>query len=74
MARRFNIKEVEPYIGDGREFLVWKGTVPEYMAFRVSLGSDDKPRCGKCSGALTAMLASCPHAMAVKRFVAKEQP
>jgi hypothetical protein len=57
-----------------REFYVHIGTVPAYAAKQVWVGTDGIPRCVSCSGPLTAMLASCRHAKAVKRFLAREQP
>ena len=55
-----------------REFYVHKGTVPVYMATSVWVSSDGVPRCTSCSGPLKAMLASCSHAKAVKRFLARK--
>lgn len=66
MASRWTVTQMSD-IGGIREFRVHKGTVPVYMANRVWVSADNVPRCVSCSGPLTAMLASCAHALAVKR-------
>ena len=56
-----------------KDYYVWRGTVPVYCAFIVSVSSGDGiPRCNKCSGPLVAMSASCRHARAVKRSLKAE--
>lgn len=56
-----------------RDFIVQENGQPDYERAGVWVGQSDIPRCASCSGMLTAMLASCPHAKAVKRFLAKEK-
>lgn len=54
-TRVFNVVEVRAIAGPGRAVNVWLS---------------DRPRCTDCSGPLKAMLSSCPHANAVRRYVA----
>lgn len=70
MAVRYSIAEKAAF-GVEREFYVHKGTRPVYGTPIVEI-SGGVPRCRSCSGPLTAMLASCSHAKAVKRFLISE--
>lgn len=56
-----------------RDFRVQENDQPDYECAGVWVGRSDIPRCASCSGRLTAMLASCPHTNAVKRFLKHEQ-
>lgn len=55
-----------------RDFRVQENDQPDYECAGVWVSTGDVPRCTSCQGRLTAMLAGCPHAKAVKRYLAKE--
>jgi hypothetical protein len=44
----------------------------EWTGFDVWIQPDGSGNCTDCSGPLQAMLSSCPHVAAVKRFIARE--
>lgn len=67
MAERYSITPKQGY--GSRSFYVHKGTRPVFGTPVVWVGDDNVPRCTNCSGPLRAMLTSCPHARAVKRFL-----
>lgn len=73
MARRYEIKlELDK---DGiRTFSVGFPDQPDYERVGVWVGKGDVPRCTQCSGLLAAMMASCKHAQAVKRYLASVAP
>jgi hypothetical protein len=54
-----------------KEFLVGTAGQPDHARVGVWVGREGIPRCVDCQGRLTAMLAGCPHARAVKRYLAK---
>jgi hypothetical protein len=56
-----------------REFLVGTAGQPDYERVGVWVGRSGTPRCVECQGRLTAMLTSCPHALAVKRYLAMKR-
>lgn len=62
----------EEFTKDGiTQFRVSLPNQATWQAVGVWVGSDDTPRCVECSGRLVAMLANCPHARAVKRYIAR---
>lgn len=67
--RRYEIRETLDKDGI-REFLVGYPDQPDYERVGVWVSADGTARCVDCQGRLTAMLASCPHARAVKRYLA----
>lgn len=70
MARRYEIRQTLDRDGI-REFLVGYAGQPDYERVGVWVGSDGTARCVDCQGRLTAMLASCSHARAVRRYLQK---
>lgn len=66
-GRKFVVRQITDRDGI-REFSVARVSYPEFQK-AVWVSSDGTPRCASCSGPLTAMLASCPHALAVKRYL-----
>lgn len=68
MARRFEIRQTANRDGI-QEYLVGYSEQPDYERVGVWVGRDGTPRCVDCQGRLTAMLASCPHARAVRRYL-----
>lgn len=73
--RRYEIKFVSDRDGI-QEYRVGTEDQPDHERVGVWVSRDEIPRCVDCQGRLTAMLASCPHAQAVKRYLkklAKEQ-
>lgn len=69
-ARRFEIKETVDRDGI-REFLVGYPEQRDFERVGVWVGVEGIPRCVDCQGRLVAMSASCKHARAVKRYLAK---
>lgn len=74
MAKRYEVKKTDKTInGDTEVWLVMDraGTGDERAAWdyttAVWRSADGTCQCTRCSGPLQAMLASCPHAQAVKR-------
>lgn len=65
--RRFQIEELEGF-AKVRVFLVRRRGQEKYQGVNV-WWADGQARCVKCSGPLTAMLTSCSHAKAIKRFM-----
>lgn len=55
-----------------RDFRVQENNQPDYECAGVWVSRNDIPRCASCSGPLSAMLASCPHAKAVKRYLKRK--
>jgi len=72
MKRRYNIEET-PSFQDAsgatvRVFRVWSGEGEMAKYNGADVWWDGKlARCTRCSGMLSAMLSTCPHARAVKR-------
>jgi nitrite reductase/ring-hydroxylating ferredoxin subunit len=65
---RYEIRETSDRDGI-REFLVGTAGQLDYERAGVWVSSDGVARCVECQGRLTAMLASCPHARAVRRYL-----
>lgn len=68
--RRYQIRFASDRDGI-KEYHVGTEGQPDYERVGVWVGRDGTPRCVECQGRLTAMLASCPHAQAVKRYLKK---
>ncbi len=72
---RWVVEAGEVFGGGGTQnYLVRKTTDPEYANVHVWVykGSPVTARCCHCSGPLSAMLTTCRHASAVKRFLARQ--
>lgn len=52
-----------------QEYLVGLPGQRKFERVGVWVGREGIPRCVECQGRLTAMLASCKHARAVKRYL-----
>jgi hypothetical protein len=70
-SRKFTIIEMEEFNGTRVFKVSWDGKPFAINWTDVWVQPGDTPRCVRCSGPLRAMLRTCKHAMAVRRYLVR---